>query len=143
MSHKVTLTFTEISHRLKSLHFPDVDWIVGISTGGIVPAAMLAHQLAKPFTLLHINYRAEDNSPRHKEPILLGDLPHFNTKQRILLVDDVSVSGCTLSFAAAKLSEHHITSLVLKGKADYVVFPEVEACVNWPWKLESRELPIS
>ena len=45
MSHKVTLTFTEISHRLKSLHFPDVDWIVGISTGGIVPAAMLAHQI--------------------------------------------------------------------------------------------------
>jgi hypothetical protein len=32
------------------------------------------------------------------------------------------------------LAGHEVTTLVMKGKADYVLFPEVRTCVQWPWK---------
>ncbi len=138
MQEKVVLSFTEISRRLENLTLPQIDSVVGIGTGGIVPAAMLAHQLHKPFTVLTISFRDEANFPRHDQPRLLDDVPPLATRQRILLVDDVSVSGATLGLAKAQLSEHHVTTLVLKGKADYVLFPEVTACVKWPWKPEIK-----
>jgi hypoxanthine phosphoribosyltransferase len=139
MEDKVTLSFSEISRRLKNLTLPPIDRVVGVATGGIVPASMLAHQLHKPLSLLHISFRDPANSPRYDQPILLHDLPLSAKKQRILLVDDVSVSGATLQLAKAQLSEHQVTTLVLKGKADYVLFPEVTACVKWPWKPEIKE----
>ncbi|MCB8945094.1 MAG: phosphoribosyltransferase [Ardenticatenaceae bacterium] len=134
MSVKVTLSFEEISQRLWQLSLPEIDWVVGVATGGIVPAALVAHQLRKPLALLHINFRAQDNSPRYEQPQLLAALPELGPGQRILLVDDVSVSGKTLDLAKAQLGEYAVTTLVMKGHGDFVLFPEVAACVNWPWK---------
>jgi hypoxanthine phosphoribosyltransferase len=53
---------------------------------------------------------------------------------RILLVDDVSVSGQTLALARSLLKGYEVITFTLKGKADFVLFPEITACVNWPWK---------
>lgn len=51
-----------------------------------------------------------------------------------MLVDDVSVTGQTLELARSLLAGWKLTTLVLKGKeADFVLFPEVASCVNWPW----------
>ena len=136
---KVTLTFAEISQRLKRLALPDVDWVIGIATGGIVPASLVAHQLSKPLLLLSINFRDQDNVPRHENPQLLVPIPDLGEHQHILLVDDVSVTGQTLTLAQKQLASHHITTLVLKGQGDFVLFPEVAACVNWPWHVA---LPI-
>ena len=144
MQAKVDLAFVEISRRLENLDLHQIDRVIGIATGGIVPATMIAHQLRKPFSLLHINFRDEANFPRHDQPILLDEGPVFATKQRILLVDDVSVSGATLNAAKALLSDHQVTTLVLKGKADHVIYPEIASCVNWPWKVEiKRTVEIS
>ena len=55
---------------------------------------------------------------------------------RILLVDDVSVSGQTLQAARELLMDYEVTTFVLKSKADLVAFPEIGECVVWPWKLE-------
>ena len=38
---------------------------------------------------LHINFRAQDNSPRHERPLLLAPLPDLSDLHRILL--DVGV----------------------------------------------------
>jgi hypoxanthine phosphoribosyltransferase len=135
MSDNVKLTFAEISQRLKALTLPDVDWVVGIATGGIVPASLLAHQLNKPLALLHINFRGPDNAPRYEQPLLLKPAPAWERPQRILLVDDVSVSGYTLRCALDTLTNHAVTTLALKGQGDIVVFPEIAACVDWPWKV--------
>lgn len=135
MSAKVELPFDEISRRLKQQNLPDVDRVVGVATGGIMPAALVAHQLGKPLSILAINYRDEANRPRHNQPVLLDDAPVLEKNQRILLVDDVSVSGATLEVAKAMLADHQVSTLVLKGKADFVMFPEIAACVNWPWKM--------
>lgn len=139
MQAKVELSFEEISRRLKSLALPEIDRVIGIASGGTMPAALVAHQLSRPFSLMQINYRDEVNQPRHERPKLLGDVPAFAAKQRILLVDDVSVSGATLEVAKATLSDHEVITLVLKGKADLVAFPEISACVKWPWKVDSRQ----
>jgi uncharacterized protein len=134
MSEPVDLSFVEIRKRIKQIELPDVDIVVGIATGGIVPASLLAYKLDMPLALLHINYRDLSNKPLYDTPKILsiGDMPLEN--QRILLVDDVSVSGKTLQAAQGQLPKDRIITLVMKGTADYVLFPEIAACVNWPWK---------
>lgn len=137
MNDKVDLSFPEIARRLKTADLPAVDWVVGIATGGIVPASLAAFHLERPLTLLAINFRAEDNTPRHDAPVVLGEVALPPAPQRILLVDDVSVSGRTFETARAVLAGHEIVTLALKGRADIVLFPEVASCVNWPWKPNS------
>ena len=135
MSDKVSLEFDGISRALKRLTLPSVDCVVGIAEGGTVPAALLAHQLGLPLWMLRINYRAPDNTPQRPEPRLLVELPPVPEGARILLVDDVSVSGQTLALARELLDGHEIVTFTLKGQADFVLFPEITACVNWPWKV--------
>lgn len=133
---RVTLTFAEISERLHAAELPDVDVVVGIARGGLVPASLVAHQLRVPLTVMRVNYRDDDHKPRSDEPRLLLPPDLDLGGKRILLVDDVSVSGATLRFAAGLLGNAaHVTTLTLKGQAEIVLFPEVRACVNWPWSL--------
>ncbi len=136
MDIKITLDFTTISKALKGLTLPTVDHVVGIATGGIVPASLIAHQLDRPLSLMQINFRAPDNSPRFPEPVLLSWQPLPFSTRRVLLVDEVSVTGKTMEFARSFLAEHDVITFVLKGRADYVLFPAIESCVNWPWKVE-------
>ena len=134
MNTKVNLDFTTISKALKSFELPHVDQVVGIATGGILPAALLAHQLGLPMSLRYINYRAADNTPQRPEPQLLQEVPSLPDEAVILLVDDVSVSGQTMALARNMLKHHKVVTFALKGKADLVLFPDIQDCVNWPWK---------
>jgi hypoxanthine phosphoribosyltransferase len=135
MSDTVTLSFPTICQRLDALTLPPVDVVVGIGQGGAVPASLAAYKLGCPLRMMRISYRDAANTPQYPAPRLLEgpDLPPDGAR-RVLLVDDVSVTGQTLARAADALSGHHITTLVLKGTADLVLFPEVAACVAWPWK---------
>jgi hypoxanthine phosphoribosyltransferase len=136
--NKITLDFTTIARALKAFPLPDVDHIVGIATGGIVPASLIAYQLDRPMSLIEINYRAPDNSPRYPEPVLVSWQPLPAVGQRILLVDEVAVSGKTMGFAKTFLKDHEVITFVLKGTGDYVLFPEIDSCVNWPWKVQPQ-----
>jgi xanthine phosphoribosyltransferase len=130
---KVRLELPHIKARLKAQTLPKVDAIIGISTGGTAPAALVAYELDLPLFTLAINYRAEDNKPQRHNPELLEPLP-LELPQHLLLVDDVSVTGQTLELAKKMLYGHTVTTLVFKGKADIVLFPEIANCVHWPWK---------
>ncbi len=131
------LSFTEISERLGKTHFPEIDVVIGIGTGGIVVSSLIAHQLSKPLHLIKVNYRNMDNSIKYDEPQLLKENTFLgNDDIKVLLVDDVSVSGKTLVFAKQILNFKDVTTFVLKGKnADIVLFPEIKECVNWPWNI--------
>ena len=133
MNDKVSLDFETISIALKRIKLPSVDFVVGIAEGGTISAALLAHQLELPLRLLRINYRAPDNSPQRPAPALLVDVPLLPDGASILLVDDVSVSGQTLALAFGLFAKHEVVTFTLKGRADIVLFPEIAACVNWPW----------
>jgi hypoxanthine phosphoribosyltransferase len=124
-----------VSDAVRSFQFPPVDVVVGIATGGTVPAAIVAHQLQVPMYLVHLNFRDEANTPRYERPLTLAGLyVSLAAGTRILLVDDVAVSGKTIEEARKTLSGI-VHTFVLKGKADYVLFPDIRTCVAWPWKI--------
>jgi len=130
----VPLSFREISERLKQAELPETDLVIGIGSGGILPAGIVAFHLNAELRVMVLNYRDEMNNPRYKEPKVL-EKPHENLEgKRILLVDDVSVSGKTMNKALEQLEGLNVKTLAMKGKADYVLFPEIKDCVKWPWK---------
>jgi hypoxanthine phosphoribosyltransferase len=133
---KVKLDFGTITQRMDQMIIPAVDHIIGIATGGIVPASLLAYRLHCSFSLIKMNYRDSHNNPQRPEPLILENASLPQGIRHILLVDDVSVSGQTLAIARLALQGYQITTFVLKGQADLVVFPEISTCVAWPWKLE-------
>ena len=134
MSDKTALTIDQITDRLKSFDFPKIDLVVGITSGASVPAKMVAELLDLPLRYIHINFRDDNNSPRYENPKILNIDEFPPEAERILLVDDVSVSGKTLKCALDNLPDKTIYTFVLKGKADYVLFPEITTCVSWPWR---------
>src|SRR5450759_4989192 len=84
------LTFADISARLRGWRFPErIDGVVGIAAGGVVPAALVAHQLGVGLKVLAVNYRDVANEPRYAEPRVVAPVPDVRPWRRILLVDDV------------------------------------------------------
>jgi len=128
------LKFQTIIKKLHGLKLPKVDLVVGLETGGIVPAALVGYHLGKPVVFMSINYRDEKNAPQHAHPVLLKPFPRPKGVKHILVVDDVSVTGQTLELAKNKLGPKGVKTLVLRGTADHVLFPEIKECVQWPWK---------
>lgn len=133
---RVDLDFRDLARRLKALSLPDVDVVVGIANGGTVPASLVAFHLDVPLKLIHLNFRDDANRPRRSAPELLLPFEAPEPGSRVLLVDDVSVSGATLRAGAARLPGCEVTTLAFKGRqgsADLVLVSEVASCVNWPW----------
>jgi len=134
----VDITFTEVSKKMKEYNWPAFDAVVGIARGGIVPASLIAHQHQLELHLLQVNYRDDANNPRYKTPILLSDTNPWDAislDKKILLVDDVSVTGTTMNFVLDYFKNHQVITFALKGKADHVLFHDIKSCVNWPWKV--------
>jgi len=132
----VPLSFKQISERLKELVLPEIDLVIGIGSGGVPPATFVAFHLNAELQVMTLNYRDEENVPRFVEPKIINQ-PRWNLKgKRILLVDDVSVSGKTMNVALEQLKGYNVKTLAMKGKADFVLFPEIKDCVKWPWKAE-------
>ena len=130
----VPLSFKQITKRLQSIDFPEIDLVVGIGSGGVPAATMLAYHLNAELEVMTLNYRDEENNPRYASPKVLN-LPDWNLQgKKILLVDDVSVSGKTMNAALELLPGLNVKTCAMKGKADYVLFPEIKDCVKWPWK---------
>jgi len=134
MQEKLELSFSEISNAIKSYTFPQVDLVIGIGRGGIVPASLIAHQLSVELRVSFISYRDDKNQPKFPAPIFLQDLDPGKLPGKILIVDDVAVTGKTLACLKDKLNGRAVETFVLKGKADHVLFPDINKCVHWPWK---------
>ncbi len=132
----VPLSFRDISARLRELEMPKFDLVIGIGTGGVVPASLVAFHTGCELVIITLNYRDENNKPRHDQPVIIQGLPEeFDlSNKNVLLVDDVSVSGKTMNQALEALKAPSIQTLAMKGKADFVLFPEIKDCVKWPWK---------
>ena len=131
---KKPLSLNEIKQRLEHFKFPDVDLVIGIASGGVFPAKLIAEILNTPLKFISINYRSSDNKPLYTNPKIIkkDDIPVGH--KRLLLVDDVRVSGQTLRSAKENFTNYTLYTFVLKGKADFVLFPEISECVDWPWR---------
>lgn len=132
---KASLSLTEIKEKLSGFDLPEVDIIIGIAEGGKIPAELTSEKLECDLHLVKINFRDSENNPRFGQPKIIEGLDGIDLSgKKILLVDDVSVSGKTLNTAKTLFPENEIYSFVFKGKADFVLFPDIKTCVNWPWK---------
>ena len=128
------LSFNDIFSRIKTLGPGDYDLVVGIKEGGKIPAILISYQIGCDLCFIKVSRRNEDNEiiydpPKLEEPDLSG-----SRSQKILIVDDVSVSGATMEAVKNIFKGKKVSTLVLKGKGDIVLFPEIEECVNWPWR---------
>lgn len=130
------LDFTEIASRLAAWTFPPgIDGVVGIASGGVVPAALVAQRLGVGMKVIAMNYRDDANAPRYPEPKLLSAVPDLGEWRRILLVDDVYVSGQSWRAARALLPESvEVRPFVLKGRQEFALIRDVDGCVQWPWR---------
>jgi xanthine phosphoribosyltransferase len=130
------LTFRDILERLARWPFPGrLDGVIGIATGGVVPAALVAQRLDLELKVIALNYRDEANEPRFTEPKLLSAVPHLGLWKRVLLVDDVYVSGKSWEAARGLLPpDVEVLPFVLKGKVDFALIRDVDGCVQWPWR---------
>ena len=128
-----SVTFREIVRAVRDVPLPRFDVVLGIARGGTVLASLIAYRLDSPLRIVRYSFRDDDNRPRHAAPRLLqaADLPEGAS--HILLVDDVSVTGQTLRAAREGLRGLDVTTLVLKGSADVVLFPDIQTCQDWPW----------
>lgn len=128
------LSFNEIVERINLFSLPRFDLVIGIADGGLVPASLIAYKLKTNLNIIKISFRNETNTPLYNEPIILSEVKGIKNK-KILVVDDVSVSGKTLEKARQLLAGNDVKTLTLKGNADYIIFPEIKDCVKWPWKI--------
>ena len=131
------VSLTDIAVRLAAWTFPaGIDGVVGIASGGVVPASLLAMRLRVDLKVMALNYRDDANEPRFAEPKLLSPVPDLGTWRRILLVDDVYVSGKSWHAARRLLPDSvEVLPFVMKGKVDFALIREVDGCVQWPWKV--------
>ena len=131
---KPLVTLAEVERRLGAIAFPPVDAVIAIERGGRVPGELIAALLDRPIGFLRLAYRDDSNAVQHAAPMVLHRtaIP-CPAGGRILLVDDVSASGSTFQRATRELPGFEVTTFVLKGTADIVAFPELDACVTWPW----------
>ena len=101
-----------------------------------MPASLVAMRLKVDLKVLALNYRDESNEPRFEEPKLLSRVPDLGSWRRILLVDDVYVSGKSWHAARKLLPESvEVLPFVLKGKVDFALIRDVDGCVQWPWRV--------
>ncbi len=128
------ISFPAICRALRDSSLPDCDLVVGIANGGIIPASLVAEKIGCDLRIIRFNYRDKNNSPQHPEPVLLSPVALPANTRRLLLVDDVAISGKTLNAAKKIFKQQQVTTMVFKGQADIVLLPEISGCVNWPWK---------
>ena len=130
-----SLSFKTICRKLEKYKLPKFGLVVGIAEGGIVPASLVARKLGSVLKIIQLNYRDENNNPRYPNPVLLHKARILRAPKEILIVDDAAISGKTLAAAKKLFKGRTVKTMVFKGRADYVLFPEIKACVRWPWKI--------
>ncbi len=153
----VRLSWTEIERHCGKLaniirssgFLPDV--IVGIQRGGCIPAVVLSHFLGVRYfyTLGMRTTTSNDVRAVRQRPTITADLPRrLVSGKKVLLIDDVTNSGSTLSTAKNHMIELNCTDVksavvvwdtvnVDCCQADYYAI-RADSWVVFPWEKEQR-----
>ena len=135
-TEKPWVPFESVSQAIRQARFPaDTCAVIALLRGGRVPAALIAHHLGLPLHTIRMVFRDEANEPISASPRLLGRIPELpDGNGSVLLVDEASVTGATFAEARRHLAADRIVTVVLKGRADLVLMPDLASgCVRWPW----------
>jgi uncharacterized protein len=80
----------------------DPELVVGIATAGVVPGAVVAAILDKPFHSIIVSRRYQAEEVR-QTPTVFGSVPADVRNRRVLLVDETCDTGSTLRLAVAAI----------------------------------------
>ncbi len=136
VQEKPWVSFESVSRAISESRYPaDARAVIAVLRGGRVPASLIAHHLGLPLYTIRMTFRDETNEPVSATARLLGQAPDLpDGDGTVLLVDDVSVSGATFAEAKRHLGSKNLVTVVLKGRADIVLMPDLPSgCVRWPW----------
>ncbi len=120
----------------------DPQVIVGIAKGGVMPATILASLLRREFYPIRLSRRYNDQVVRETPEVLLGP-SSLIAGQRVLLVDDIIVTGETLEIArracldqgAAEVRTVSLVAHSFSRRPDYVALIS-DALILFPWDRE-------
>ena len=129
---KIELKFDDIISKIKQIEFPEIDLVVAIASGGIIPGALIANILKKDLKIIYLNFRDENHSPIYIEPRLIKDIDFDTIGKKILLVDDVTKTGKTFEKAKNVIESSEVKTFAINGNADYSLF-NYEECLIFPW----------
>ena len=92
--------FGELSRALalKVARAYDPELVVGVATAGVVPGAVIAAILDRPFVSFTVSRRYRAETVR-ETPAVFGAAPHEVRGKRVLVVDETCDSGDTLRLA--------------------------------------------
>ena len=118
----------------------DFDIILGIARGGLYPATLIAGMLRKEVYPIRIT-RRENDKVKWEKPIWKVDVPSNVKSKKVLIIDDVSDSGETLSIVSKRAREKRAkkvkTAVFLlhsrsKSKPNYSALNS-DQCIVFPW----------
>jgi hypoxanthine phosphoribosyltransferase len=117
----------------------DPEIVVGIAKGGVLPGAVLASLLRREFYPIRLSRRHDDRVVRD-EPALLSPVPEAVAGKRVIIIDDIAVTGETLRLAAREALR--LGAMIVKTAAlfvhgvsqrpDYFVLDTDDLILN-PW----------
>ncbi len=128
------INWTDLEQSLNEIAWPKVDRVVAIARGGLVFGAWLAGRLRVPLNIVDLRWYEDGPSPKtlSPKPQRADGLTISNTKDHILLVDDVVRTGTTLNEARALFPKANIHTATLYGTADFTL-GRFEDCLIFPW----------
>lgn len=112
-----------------------IDFIIGVSRGGLIPAVLISTKLNKPLVTAYIN----------KEDRIFFDRTDWIDKKRVLIVDDIIRSGKTMFLLKKHLRKnakakdifiYTIYSVKKLRNEKYnitVLSKEIEENIDLPW----------
>ncbi len=131
----LAIDFVALLKALAAWKFPDgIEGVVAIANGGTVPGALVAQRLGVGLKTITMSYRNDLDEPEFALPKLVSSVPSLGDWQRVILVDDVFLSGKSLAAARAQLPGRvEIIPFVLVGDVDFALFRQSGQSVHWPW----------
>jgi hypoxanthine phosphoribosyltransferase len=139
----IEITWTRFGELCKELALAvvayDPEIVVGIAKGGVLPAAVLASLLRREFYPIRLSRRHDDRVVRGR-PALLTPMPEAIAGKRVIVLDDIAVTGETLQLAAQEALRLGATAaktatLFVHGSSrrpDYFVLETDDLILN-PW----------
>ena len=125
--------------------YPIVNSIVTISSGGLIPARLIAENLQNPKIYVY-GVRSYDRDGKRCMPVIYQTPDNFFNGQRILIVDDISDSGETLSLIKDKVLEQNpnrLHTLTIHYKPQSKIKPDFFAAqidndvwVQYPYEIK-------
>lgn len=92
-------------HELQSMVNFEVDCVIGLKRGGLVPAVALSHSTKTPLLIADVTHpdSTGDNKENHS-----NEVPDVSGYENILIVDDIIDSGYSIYELVKKLPGKHI-----------------------------------